>query len=452
MKSITLKTFFATLIIVSLGLQQLSAQVPSKAADLIAMKAVDFKLGNPRPESPVPRQTPPPRNEGWWQAFERGWVYWTPGHSAHVVRGRIFEVWGREGWEQGTLAFPVNDEEPCQAPASRDLFQRFEGGVIYWRASTNEATVYYNDAQSGPTFGVNGVCVPTQVAAPNQATPAPVSTNRVEPNISVPAQGPPSPPDKKPVSTARRDGLFRITIVHFVANNVVHNGVLDAGDDSYLMWDAQEFNADGRLVGWPRVGQSQIYGDISRMRAHIQAGTQGDNGGIRSGDKISGRSAPSANRLPMLVGDFQLVDGENAFIFAPTAWTAENEQGNLAYLYRRDFRLRAPFAAYEVRERLEGPYFGEFRWIWGHSRGVDDWFQFYYPWGINNTRGDRPIGSLHSWIQQNDFRPNCFLLTYKTVTAFMQSAGGRREVPFETVYRDISGGEYTIAMTIERVK
>src|SRR6185436_19334261 len=109
----------------------------------------------------------------------------TPGHGAHVVRGRIFEVWGREGWEQGTLAFPINDEEACRAPDSRDLFQRFEGGVIYWRASTNETTIHYNDAQNGLTFGVNGVCTPTAVAAPNVTTTSPLSTNRVE-NISVP--------------------------------------------------------------------------------------------------------------------------------------------------------------------------------------------------------------------------------------------------------------------------
>ena len=154
----------------------------------------------------------------------------------------------------------------------------------------------------------------------------------------------------------------------------------------------------------------------------------------------------------MLVGDFQLVDGENAFVFAPTVWAAENEEGNLASLYQRDFKLRARFAAYEVREQLERPQFSRFRWTWGPSRGTDDWFQFRFPWGINNTRGDRPIGALHSWIQQNDFKPDCYLLTYKTVTEFIEAGGGRREVPFEANYRDVGGGEYTIAMTIERVQ
>ncbi|HEX7296856.1 MAG TPA: hypothetical protein VF251_13960 [Pyrinomonadaceae bacterium] len=55
-----------------------------------------------------------------------------------------------------------------------------------------------------------------------------------------------------------------------------------------------------------------------------------------------------------------------------------------------------------------------------------------------------------------DFIPHTFLLTYKSVTDFMQSAGGRREVAFEVQYRGansgIGGGIYTISMTIERVK
>lgn len=454
MKSITVKTLVVSVILVWFCNAQVAAQAPSKATDLIALKAQEFTLGSPRPESPAPRQTPPPRNHGWWQAFERGWVYWTPAHGAHVVRGRIFEVWGREGWEQGTLGFPTHDEEVCRAPDLRDNYQRFEGGVIYWRAATNQATIHYNDAQNNLTFAVSGVCTPTATAAPNTSTTSPLSTNRVE-NTSVPAQGPPStspPPDKKTDRVDRNSGVFRITIDNFIAVQVAHNGLLDAGDDAFLMWDAQEFNADGRLVGWPRAGRSLIYGDIGRNRAHIQAGTQGDNGGIRAGDKISGRSAPSANRLPMLVGDFLLVDGENAFVFAPTVWVAENEEGNLAYLYRRDFGLQARYATYEVREHLERPHFSRFRWTWGGSLGDDSWFHFRFPWGMNNTRGDRPMGALKVWIQQNNFKPDFYLLTYKTVTEFIESAGGRRQVPFETHYRDVGGGEYTIAMTIERVK
>jgi len=440
---------------------QASAQAPSKAIDLIALKAQEFKLGSPRPESPSPRQTPTPRNHGWWQAFEGGCVYWTPAHGAHVVRGKFFEAWAREGWEQGALGFPMNDEEVCRAPDLRDNYQRFEGGVIHWRATTNEATVHYNDAQNNFTFAVSGVCTPIAVAAPNVAMTAPLSTNRVE-NVSVPAQGPQLPPDKKPAPVERSRGLFRIRIVYFRIDSAAHNGVLDAGDDAFLMWDAQEFNADGRLVGGPLAGTSLVYGDIGRNRAQIQAGTQGENGGLRAGDKISGRSAPSANRLPMLVGDFMLVDGENAFVFAPTVWAAENDGGDIPHLYRQRFQLRARFAAYDVRHYLEEPNFAPFHFTYRGSRGPDDWLdiRFYRTLTLLQPRLDWPIGSAKAFqnvpevtgYQILDFIPHAYLLTYKTVTDFMQSHGGQREVQFEAQYTSYGGGDYTIAMTIERVK
>jgi len=463
MKSITIKTLLVSVILAWFCNAQVAAQAPSKAADLIGLKAQEFTLGSPRPESPAPRQTPPPRNHGWWQAFERGWVYWTPAHGAHVVRGRFFEVWGREGWEQGALGFPTHDEEVCRAPDLRDNYQRFEGGVIHWRAATNEAIIHYNDAQNNLTFAVSGVCTPTATAAPNTSTTAPVSTNRVE-NISVPAQGPPLAPDKKPEAPTRASGLFRITIVNFIVEHVVHDGVLDAGDDAFVMWDAQEFSADGRLVGNPLAGKSLVYGDMGRNRAHIQAGTQGENGGLRSGDKITGRSAPSANRLPMLVGDFMLVDGENAFVFAPTMWVAEDNVGANARLYRERFQMRTRFAAYDVRHFLEEPIHAQFHWISSLSRGADDWFDMRFYSGPA-FRVDRPIGSAQAvltlphveFTRTLDFIPHTFLLTYKSVTDFMQSAGGRREVPFEAQYRGTNypgsgGGIYTMSMTIERVK
>ena len=454
-------TIWTTLILISMCLcaeQAIAQTAPKEVLDQIAVKSRDFKLGGARAESPAPRQTPSPRNQGWWQAFDGGWVYWSPNNGARVVLGRIFEAWAREGWEQGTLSFPIADEEGCRAPDSRDRYQRFEGGVIYRRASTNEATIHYNDAQNGITFGVNGICSPTQLAAPNEATTAPLTTNRVEPNISVPAQGPPSPPDKKEQALDRRRGLYRITIVNFIVEHVVHDGVLDAGDDAFVMWNSQEFNAEGRLLGSPRSGQSLVYGDISRPRVHIQAGTQGENGGLRAGDKISGRSAPSANRLPMLVGDFELVDGANAVVFAPTIWLADNNAGDNARLYRQRFESRTRFAAYDVRHFLEANS-AQFHWIYSLSRGGDDWFDTRFYSGIT-IREDRPIGSARAFyncpeitgIQIYDFIPHTFLLTYKTVSDFMQSAGGQREVPFEAQYRGPGGGIYTMSMTIERVK
>jgi hypothetical protein len=459
MKSITVKILVASVILLSLGIHPVAAQAPPKVVLLIALKAGEFKLGSPRAESPVPRQTPSPRNQGWWQAFDGGWVYWSPGHGAQAVFARMFGTWAREGWEQGSLSFPVADEEGCRSPDSRDRYQRFEGGVIYWKAATNESIVYYNDPQIGQTFGVNGVCSRT-LSVSRPATTAPAGTLEVAPNISVPAPGPVSKPDMKspsPSSDPAR-GLFRITIDDFRVEQVVHSGALDAGDDAFVMWDAQEFNADARLIGNARAGQSLIYGDMGRNRAQIQAGTQGENGGIRAGDKITGRSAPSANRLPMLVGDFELVDRVNAVVFAPTVWVANNHVGDNARLYRQRFQFRTRFAAYDVRQFIENNN-AQFHWNYSLSRGADDWFDMRFYAGFT-IQEDRPIGaavafstvSNVAFTKTLDFIPHTFLLTYKSVTDFMQANGGRQKVTFEAQYRDMSSAVYTIMMTIERVK
>ena len=466
MKSITIKTLLVSVILACFCNAQVAAQAPSKALDLIAQRAQDFKLGSPRPESPTPRQTPPPRNQGWWQAFEGGWVYWTPGHGAHVVRGRIFEAWAREGWEQGTLAFPMTEEQSCRVPDSNDRYQRFEGGVIYWRVSNNTATVYHNDPQIGQTFGVNGVCYPTQVTAGNERTTAPVSTNRVEPNISTPAEGPvPAPPptpkgNPAPSASDPARGAFRIQILGFRVEHVVHDGVLDAGDDAYVAWDAAEFDARGEIQSHV-TGQSLVYGELGRNRARMVAGSR-DSGGLTSGDLIRPRRQETSNdRFPMLVGDFKLVDGENAIVFAPTIWLASSDAGNYFREYRDRFRLRLRLASWDVRDSLRRNS-TEFQWISSGSADVGGWFdQWILAMGEAN-RVDRPLGISEQLVMfpqprgyYGAFKPHFFLLSYRSVMSFLQRSGAsvdKDPVEFTARYAD-SGphGIYHLLMTIQRV-
>ena len=132
-----------------------SAQVPQPIADQIGAKAREYNLGNPRSESLQPKQTPLPRNQGYWQAFERGWVYWSSATGAHVVMGDIFGKWASLSWEQGELGFPQTDELACTSPDPRDRFQRFQQGVIYWQAATRTATVFHYPVT---LFGNDGKC------------------------------------------------------------------------------------------------------------------------------------------------------------------------------------------------------------------------------------------------------------------------------------------------------
>lgn len=102
----------------------------SQAAQAIAAHAAELGLGAASADSPTPRATPAPRSDGFWQRFERGWVYWTPRTGAHWVTGAIFAKWAELRWEQGFLGFPLTDESPTPDGVGR--FNHFEGGSIYW--------------------------------------------------------------------------------------------------------------------------------------------------------------------------------------------------------------------------------------------------------------------------------------------------------------------------------
>ncbi|NNG39159.1 peptidoglycan DD-metalloendopeptidase family protein [Flexivirga sp. ID2601S] len=70
------------------------------------------------------------KEDGRWQEFEHGAIYWSPATGAHAVYGRIRERWGEFGWENGALGYPTSDEFDGSKPGGR--VQRFQGGVMYW--------------------------------------------------------------------------------------------------------------------------------------------------------------------------------------------------------------------------------------------------------------------------------------------------------------------------------
>lgn len=541
----------------------------------IQSKATTFNLGRSLPETPRAVQTSSAHGNGWWQAFERGRVYWMVSTGALVVHGDIGDRWAALNREQGELGFPVSDELSVVGGDPHDRIQHFMGGNIYWRAATRETTVTPtvqpapNYATTAPatvqTVASTATVAPLQYTVPGQAGhkwidtgldvkagemvyliadgevyyganvgthgPAgvaapgvsglPASTisryglvarltrsrtnpeddlredhaygdkefcsrtggrlwltvndhapddNRGEYIVEVKLGACNANPAPQPTPDPGR-GTFRVKIVGFRVEHVVHDGLLDAGDDAYLIWDAAEFDADGRLVSNHRSGQSLVYGDVGRNRAHVQAGTQGENGGLKSGDEIKGRSAASPNRLPMLVGDFELVAGANAIVFSPTIWVANNDTGDNARLYRQQIQRRVRFLSYDVRERLAGN-FQYFHWFQSLTRSPDDWFVLPFHGGAIGAGNDRPVGASRAFYncapvagEILDFVPHTFLLTYRSVSSLflpresvpdLHRADGvrisQREFMFEARYRD-SGprGAYTILMTIERL-
>jgi hypothetical protein len=70
---------------------------------------------------------------GFAQAFEGGDVYWSEATGSHGVRGRIYGRWAATGYEDGVLGYPTSDEIALRKGGR---YQKFQGGDVYWAAST----------------------------------------------------------------------------------------------------------------------------------------------------------------------------------------------------------------------------------------------------------------------------------------------------------------------------
>ena len=74
------------------------------------------------------------RDNGCFQRYQGGSVYWAPWFSGHiVVPGPIADRWGELGWERG-LGYPRNSER--DVPGGRS--QTFEHGTLTWIEATGE--------------------------------------------------------------------------------------------------------------------------------------------------------------------------------------------------------------------------------------------------------------------------------------------------------------------------
>ncbi len=88
---------------------------------------------------PVTNELATPRRYGAANAFEGGWIYWSPGTGAHAVRGGILQAWAASGLENGPLGFPTASERATAG--SGGAIGRFEGGAVTWSPSTGTHVV-----------------------------------------------------------------------------------------------------------------------------------------------------------------------------------------------------------------------------------------------------------------------------------------------------------------------
>jgi hypothetical protein len=79
------------------------------------------------------------KNNGCYQLFKTGAIYWTAETGAQVVHGGIKDKWVSVGFENGALGYPTSGE----IPSGNGVYQTFQGGTIYW-TPTSGASIVYN--------------------------------------------------------------------------------------------------------------------------------------------------------------------------------------------------------------------------------------------------------------------------------------------------------------------
>lgn len=75
---------------------------------------------------------------GCYQVFRNGSIYWTQATGAHLVRGGIRGLWAQMGYEKSVLGYPLSDE----ISVSNGVYQQFQNGRIYWQSETGALSVH----------------------------------------------------------------------------------------------------------------------------------------------------------------------------------------------------------------------------------------------------------------------------------------------------------------------
>ncbi|MBP2320335.1 glucose/arabinose dehydrogenase [Kibdelosporangium banguiense] len=79
---------------------------------------------------PTTDELPTTGNVGRFNAFERGYIYWSNATGANEVHGMIYDRWASLGWERSAVGYPTTDE--TETPDRIGRFNHFQFGSIYW--------------------------------------------------------------------------------------------------------------------------------------------------------------------------------------------------------------------------------------------------------------------------------------------------------------------------------
>ncbi len=88
---------------------------------------------------PITDELPTRGRVGRFNHFQHGSLYWKPNLGALFLRGKIRVHWAFSGAETNpALGYPVSDQLYANGRSSRDRYQSFENGVIFYNGSTRQ--------------------------------------------------------------------------------------------------------------------------------------------------------------------------------------------------------------------------------------------------------------------------------------------------------------------------
>lgn len=81
-----------------------------------------------------------PDGVGRYQHYVNGSIYYTQATGAREIHGAIRNRWSSMGWERSLLGYPLTDE--MTTPDGKGRYNHFQGGSIYWSATTGAFEVH----------------------------------------------------------------------------------------------------------------------------------------------------------------------------------------------------------------------------------------------------------------------------------------------------------------------
>jgi hypothetical protein len=261
------------------------------------------------------------------------------------------------------------------------------------------------------------------------------------------------------VTATARKGRYRFSITGFRAIQATNDDPIlhrdGKGDEIFVAaFVGSDLGGVGRIDR--KIVRSRVYGDVNRFPDRIQAGSSSPHGGIGPGNAVPVTAgmplapvAATPDRLPLLVWEGELWDGDRGLAIVPTIWEFDGEKKNyemwsgwlMGYRYdwhevlTRDLRSD-PIRIFSIGPKLDTNTFGVL---------IDDGFGNDLPIGYTHigmvtlTTSDRP-----------SFSSKAFMMSRLNVEKTLGS-NSTAVLPMDWRTTGGVGGEYQLFLQVERL-